>query len=288
VFATLPAGIEGNGVHMWNLNANDEVYDITFRDCWFEPQPRMQIEMNGRGGWWHDVTIDHCTFEPSGSQMLSFDMSPGDYTPTSPYGVRVGGVVRGVEGLRITNNDLRGTGKVVNGFTPTQWLMGIELGCVYPYAADTSVGRSEFSGNRVGRCASAWLNCDYTATEYMTFADNRFDWTYNPAGVSAHKDPPFGTGARIQNCTFAGNTWVLGKADNQPWSVCGARGGSGNTFIDEDWTKPSGSVSTCAMPFTDSTYTDCHFHLPKAVTFPASASGTGCVFDSGHSGGRFR
>jgi hypothetical protein len=41
------------------------------------------------------------------------------------------------------------------------------------------------------------------------------------------------------------------------------------------------------FPFTDSSYDACHFHFPKSVTFPASATGTDCVFDHGHSGGTF-
>ena len=147
VFATVPAGVFGNAFHMWNTSTvGSTISNITFRDCWFEPQPRMQIEMNGFGGWWHDVTIDHCTFEPGGGEMVSVSMSPVDGAIPAPYGVTVGGVVRGVEGLHITGNDFRGTGVTVNGFAP-KWEFGFEFACVFPYARDKSIGRSEFSGS---------------------------------------------------------------------------------------------------------------------------------------------
>jgi hypothetical protein len=287
VFATLPAGVFGDAFHMWNTSTvGSTISNITFRDCWFEPQPRMAIEMNGRGGWWHDVTIDHCTFEAGGGQMLSFDMSPVSGDPVAPWGVKVDGVVRGVEGLHITNNDFRGTGVTVNGFTP-RYTMGFEFGCVYPYAKDPSIGRSEFTGNRVARCASAWFQCNRNGARGMTFADNLFDYGYNPGGIPAHENAAW-SGTFINGCTFRDNTYVLSTGDDQPGDlVVSALAGSGNTFSGEHWTKPAGRMADAKFPFTNSTYTDCHFHLPVSVTFPASASGTGCVFDKGRTGGSF-
>ena len=43
----------------------------------------------------------------------------------------------------------------------------------------------------------------------------------------------------------------------------------------------------CAFPFANSTYSDTDFHFPRAVSFPASAAGTGNVFDHGYAGGTF-
>jgi hypothetical protein len=281
VFATPPAGVTSNGVHIWSYRGST-VYNITFRDCWFEPQSRMGIEINGRGGWWHDVTIDHCTFEPLCGEILSFDMSPDGGDPSPPYGINVGGVVRGVEGLQVTNNDLRGTGVTVGGIAP-RYKMGIELGCVYPYG---SVGASQFSNNKVGRCASSWLNCDYSPASGMTFANNLFDWSYNPGRIAGSHDGPI-SGA-LNGCEFSHSTWVLGTTLNEPYKLVSG-GGDGNAFSGEDWTKPSGSIGGGAgMPFTNSTYASCHFHLHDPVIFPDSASGTGCVFDGGHSGGTFK
>jgi len=286
VFATLPSGVNGNAFHMWNYNASSPIHHITFKECWFEPQPRMVIELNGRGGWWHDVVIDHCTFEPGGGQMISADMSPDGNDPSSPHGINIGGVVRGVEGLVVTNNDFQGTGVTVNGIAPV-YKTGFEFGCVYPYAPDTSVGRSCFTGNRVARCASAWFNCDYSGATYMTFADNVFDWSYNPAGIAGSHDAAF-TGSDMSHCTFTNNTWVLGTLLNEPWHLLGDQlEGSNLTFVRESWSKPSGNMSLASFPFTHSSYTDCRFHLPVAVSFPASATGTGCVFDKGHTGGTF-
>jgi hypothetical protein len=289
VFATLPRGVFGNAVHMWSTSTTGKtIRNITFKHCWFEPQPRMVIEMNGRGGWWHDVTIDHCTFEAGGGQMLSFDMSPVSGDPVAPWGVKVDGVVRGVEGLHITNNDFRGTGVTVNGFTP-RYTMGFEFGCVYPYAKDPSIGRSEFTGNRVARCASAWFQCNRNGARGMTFADNLFDYGYNPGGIPGSSSAVW-AGTSINDCTFVNNTYVLDGSglEGRPWDLLSdGLAGRGNTFAWEDWTKPAGRMASSEFPFTNATYTDCHFHLPVSVTFPASASGTGCVFQSGSSGGQF-
>ena len=268
------------------------VHHIVFDHCWFEPASRICFEFNGRGGWWHDVLLDHCTFEASCGQQFSCDMSPGDYTPTSPYGVNVDGVVRGVEGLRITNCLFEGTGATVAGFEPGSYKMGLEFGCVYPYASDESIGRSVFLNNKVGRCLSAWLNFSYKAKgqRYMTFQNNLFDYAYNPHGSAASNDAPWSSGANLNYCSFIGNKWVLGTANNQPWDfvASGSPAGGHNTFVDEHWTKPSGTIGgACAMPFTDSTYTRCRFELPKAVTFPESATGTDCYFANGSSGGSF-
>jgi hypothetical protein len=288
VFATVPAGVFGNAFHMWNTSTvGSTISNITFRDCWFEPQPRMQIEMNGFGGWWHDVTIDHCTFEPGGGEMVSVSMSPVDGAIPAPYGVTVGGVVRGVEGLRITGNDFRGTGVTVNGFAP-KWEFGFEFACVFPYARDKSIGRSEFSGNRVGRCGTAWYNFSYGGARGMTFADNVFDWNYNPAGTAGTPTDWFWSGTTLSDCRFTNNTYILPAGDNKPWQLMGITTGNNNTFSAERWTKPSGTMGGgCNFDFADSTYTDCDFQLSVPVRFPASASGTGCVFQSGHTGGQF-
>ena len=245
VFATLPEGVFGNAVHMWNTSTTGKtIRNITFKDCWFEPQPRMVIEMNGRGGWWHDVTIDHCTFEAGGGQMLSFDMSPVSGDPVAPWGVKVGGVVRGVEGLHITNNDFRGTGVTVNGFAP-RYTMGFEFGCVYPYAKDPSIGRSEFTGNRVARCASAWFQCNRNGARGMTFADNLFDFGYNPGGIARKQLRRLG-GTSINDCTFINNTYVLAApVEDRPWDLLPyGLAGRGNTFSGEDWTKPAGRMAS--------------------------------------------
>ena len=298
VFSTLPAGYDGDGVHMWNTSTTGKtITHITFRNCWFEPQPRMVIEMNGRGGWWHDVTIDHCTVEPGGGEMLSFDMANSAGRMAEPYGVTVDGVARGVEGLHITDNDFRGTGVTVNGYT-SSYTMGFEFSCIYPDASDPSVGRSYFTGNRVGRCDSSWFQCNRNGAEGMTFADNVFNSGYNPGGVAANASPAW-SGTYINHCTFTNNTYILDHSgvDDHPWELMlSGLSGDGNTFSCEQWTKTAGSIGLVDFPFTNSTYTDCQFHLPAShgtesgrtsARFPASASGTGCVFDHGHTGGTF-
>lgn len=294
VFATCSYASSGpaNAFHMWNTSTTGKtIHDVTFTRCWFEPQTRMQVELNGRGGWWHDFTFQDCTFEGSCAQQFSCDMAPTNATPTSPYGVTVGGVVRGVEGLLIDGCLFEGSGATVEGIEPSSWLMGLEFGCVYPYASDTDVGRSVFSNNKVGRCGSSWLNFSYTTKgcHYMTFQDNVFDFSYNDHGADAHNSSPWSSAANLNYCTFDGNTWTLGTANNQPYYMVSggttAQGGH-DTFVGETWTKPSGTIGSWVdFPFTDSDYTDCVFHLPKAVAFAASATGSGNTFDNGYTGG---
>ena len=120
----------------------------------------------------------------------------------------------------------------------------------------------------------------------MVIADNRFDSGYNPGGI-AEQAPVAWSGTSISDCRFENNTYVLGSGDGLPWRIQASLAGSGNTFAGEHWTKPAGRMADCVLPFTGSTYADCDFHLPVPVSFPASASGTGCVFDKGHAGGTF-
>ena len=290
VFATCPAGIEGNGVHGWNFASDGStIHHITFDHCWFEPQPRMQLEMNGRGGWFHDLTAHRCTFEPSNGQLFSVDMSATGGDPASPYGISVDGVVRGVEGVTLTENDFQGTGAVVNGFD--NWTArAIELRCVRPSSIDGS-GGTVMRGNRVGRCRSGWFNLNASSGTYgLTVENNLFDTAYNPAGLAyaVTHDSPWAGG--VSDSTFSDNVYVLGSGGNEPWDFMPSAqvSGDGNTFAREHWTKPGGGIGgVCEMPFTDSTYTGCHFHLPKAVTFAADAAGSGCVFDNGYVNGTF-
>jgi hypothetical protein len=120
----------------------------------------------------------------------------------------------------------------------------------------------------------------------MTFANDLFDWSYNPGNIAGSHDSA--TSGFLSRWAFSNNTWVLGTALNELYQLV-TGGGAGNVFSGEDWTKPTGSIGGGAgMPFTNSAYTSCHFHLRDPVIFPTSATGTGCVFDSGHSGGTFK
>ncbi len=272
---------------MWNTSkVGSTISNITFRDCWFEPQPRMVIEMNGRGGWWHDVTIDHCTFEAGGGQMLSFDMSPVDSDPVAPWGINVGGVVRGVEGLHITDNDFRGTGVTVNGFAP-RYTMGLEFGCVYPYAKDASIGRSRVhrQPGRALRLGLVPVQPQRRPGHDLRRQPLRLGLQPRAASPSRLRRLGRHLHQRLQRSRTTPTSWARATACRGASRPPCA--GSGNTFAGEHWTKPAGKMADCVLPFTNSTYTDCHFHLPVPVRFPASASGTGYVFDNGHTGGTF-
>lgn len=288
VFGTPPSGYNANTFYAQNLSTIGSVISgITFDHCWFEPAPRMQLEINGRGGWWHDVTLNHCTFEPSVSQHLSFDMSPDSSDPSYPFGVTVSGTVRGVENLTVQYCDFQGTGATVNGYEPGSYKMAAEFRDVYAYTVD-GTGGSKVIGNRFGRGASAWLNIGSDVNEGiiytrdMLFQNNLFDWTYNPGSITyTNHDAPWSN--KIADSIFRGNTYVLGTDTNEPYEFVGATG-YGCTFENEHWTKSAGTIgSTCAMYFTDSVFNGCHFHLPKNVHFSPDASGVDtCTFDNGY------
>jgi hypothetical protein len=287
VFST-PEG-NGNCLHAWALNVGDVIYNITFDHCWFEPAPRMALESNGRGGWLHDWTVNHCMFEHGGGQMLSFDMSPGNYDPVAPWGPEIGGVVRGWEGLEITNNDFQGTGVIVNGYSPS-YVMGLEFGCVFPFASDLDVGRSVFSGNRIGRCQSAWMQCNRSGAAYMTFADNLWDQAYNAGGI-ASDGPQYGViaGTFYDHCVWSDNVYNLGAVTLRPQElyVQSSVTGADNELLREHWTKAGGTMANPVHgTFEDSYYEDCEYHIPRSFAFNTGCTyNSGCVFDSGHTGG---
>lgn len=104
-------------------------------------------------------------------------------------------------------------------------------------------------------------------------ANNLFDWSYNPGNIAGSHDSA--TSGFLSRWAFSNNTWVLGTALNELYQLV-TGGGAGNVFSGEDWTKPTGSIGGGAgMPFTNSAYTSCHFHLRDPVIFPTSATGTG-------------
>jgi len=299
IFATLPEGVRGNAVHFWTWDADDNFYNITFHNCWFEPQPRMQIELNGFGGWWHDVTIDHCTFEPCGGEILSLCVTNDDGETSAPYAPTVDGVVRGVENVVVTNNDLQGSGATVNGFAPV-YLQGIELASVWKNTV-TGLGASTISRNKIGRCGSYWLNGASGGFRDMTFEDNVFDYTYNEADAGTRATQTFiQSNIACADNTFRNNTWVATDVVAAWYTLFYFVPGcdlSGNTFEGEDWTHGDGTLSTADWEFTDSDYTNCHFHISRTyagtsptevqlpVAIPESCTGSGNVFDNGYTGG---
>lgn len=301
VFETMPAPGIGNAFHSWNNNVNDDVglHHITFSHCWFEPQPRMHIEMNCFGGWQHHVTIDHCTFEPCVGEALSLCVVNESFLTNGgkfedPWVPSINGVYRGFEDLAITNNDIRGTGIPDANFpdrTITEhWFQGVELAGVWDWRSEGK-GASTFANNRIGRCRGVWLNCAAGGVKGMTFENNVFDDSYNLSGTDNYGAAILACGTYLEGCTFRDNTWILcnevGKPDQMFYNEGIAR--TNLTFIREHYVKTAGSFHYGGpwWYFTDSTYTDCHFQLPQIVYFPESASGTGCVFDNGHTGGTF-
>lgn len=298
VFATCDSSVISNAVHMLNLSTTGKtIYNITFSYCWFEPWSRFGLEWNGRAGWWHDLTIDHCTFEHGGGGALSFDMSPIDGDPQSPWGITVGGVVRGVEGLHVTHNLIGGSGAVVNGFTPTTLLTGLELSCIYPYCPDHTVAspntytpdndqlaatRSEFSNNRIGRNKGSWLQFNRNGSYYLTFANNHFDNTYNPGEITEQAEYFANTSAHCNHCDFSDNHYTLGENNARPGYIYVSADGSDNTFLREHWVKDTGTMTSATFPFTDSSFTDCIFDFPVSVTLASSSTDSGCTFTSGH------
>lgn len=297
---------QGDNFHMLNYSTSGKVvYNLTFSYCWFEPNSRMSLEMNGRGGWWHDVTIDHCTFEGGLGEIISADMFPTGDGSGSVYGVTVGGVVRGVESLVVTNNLIYGTGTPsVNGYTQPapegssfySWRKGIELGCVYPYASNNTVGRSTFSSNKVGRCLDSFYQTNYSGASYMTFANNVFDHTYYPHGCPDRVDDLGASahaafaGISASNFAFTGNEYTLGSPHNALFVT--GYSGTDNAYSGERYTTSRGSISANFNVITNSTFEDCDFGTPEESNWPSVVYlGSGCTYDtdcyfkSGRSGG---
>jgi hypothetical protein len=82
------------------------------------------------------------------------------------------------------------------------------------------------SANKVGRCSSSWLNCDYTAVTDMTFANNLLDWSYNPGNIAGSHDSA--TSGFLSRWAFSNNTWVLGTALNELYQLV-TGGGAGTS-----------------------------------------------------------
>ena len=218
----------------------------------------MQIEMNGRGGWYHDITIDHCTFEPCGGEILSFDITPRAASG-STVGATVGGAVRVVEGLHITNNDFQGTGVSMYGFTP-QYGMGFEFGNVHPLpriprsAGRTSPATGSAAVLGVGpvepqRCQLHDLRGQRLRLGLQP--RRRLRRTATLPGAAPTSTTP---SSRTTLTSSLGVTTCSGDP--------AIRDRSGNTFSSEDWTKGAGRMGGLHdFPFANSTYADCHFHL---------------------------
>lgn len=293
VFATdLYPSAPSNAFHM--ILGSGRIYNILFRDCWFEPYSRLGIELNGRGGWWHDFIFERCTVEAGLGEMFSCDMSPDLNMSSPPHGATVDGVVRGVEGLHVRNCLLEGTGRPsVNGFTeprpgyPTSWRKGLELASIYPYAKDNTVGRSEFIGNKVGKCYSSWMQTNYGGAAWMTFRDNLWDGTYNPHGCPGKQTRLF-DGVSANHCTFEDNVYILpAHALSSVYGDLTETNSRDNVCRRERWSKPSGSLASAAFPYgLGSVYEDCDYDLPRAIAFSAQATGSGNRFNAyGYTGG---
>jgi hypothetical protein len=67
----------GNGVKI--VDTGSGMHDITFRNCLFKGQPRMGFECIGRGSsnGYQRVDLINCTFEPQGSEAISYDDDSG-------------------------------------------------------------------------------------------------------------------------------------------------------------------------------------------------------------------
>jgi hypothetical protein len=67
----------GNGVKIVDSGAG--MHDITFQNCLFKGQPRMGFECIGRGSGngYQRVDLIDCTFEPQGSEAISYDDDSG-------------------------------------------------------------------------------------------------------------------------------------------------------------------------------------------------------------------
>ena len=125
---TIETNTDGVGDGIKIVDTGDGLRNITFRNCTIKTQPRFGFECIGRGSTagYSNVNLISCTFEPQGSQAISYDddsglaggcvidgnlVKGGGAGDLYPYheGIEVNGPTR----MRVTNNTFYACGSDV-------------------------------------------------------------------------------------------------------------------------------------------------------------------------------
>jgi hypothetical protein len=258
---------DGNGVSMVSGGRTGATYhDISWEQCLFKGSPRMNLEVIQRPGdgdvvdaGYRRLDLVHCTFEPSGSENVSFDaIGPaGDCT--------ISGCV----------------------FYGAGWNTAYPYGQGIEFNGPTDM---RFVGNTVYRCRGSMINHSSRlgTADGTVISDNVFDATrtYIRATPNRAAQTIFFSG--VSGATFSGNT-VRSDVGGELLYLDESSGNrfAANTWIDE---RRQGDALACAI-ITDASSSNV-FHADQFRTAAETAvyihNGShdtvfrGCVFVPRH------
>jgi hypothetical protein len=174
----------------WNgISVNDRlgnVHDITFYRCRIRAQKRMGLEVTSRPvdatRGYHGIRVMSCTFEPQGSEAISFDGGPGC------AGNRVSGTL--IKGAG-TNPDMA-------------WGQGFELNGPTDF---------RFTNNTIYQTRGSLLNLQMhtTADCGWTFTGNRLDASVHRQKVSMDSKAQVVCGKSVYGGEFHDNTIIAAE-----------------------------------------------------------------------------
>jgi len=180
----------GNGIRVFDFYG-DAPHDIRFEDCTVMPQPRMGFEANGRvaGRGYQRIDLIDCTFEPQGSEAVSYD----DDTGLGGFSTVSGCLIKGA-----------GAGTLYS------WDQGLELNGV----RDMTV-----TGNTIWACKGTGLNFGGPAGACgWTFTGNLIDFTQGTIPSTVEGNPVYCRnvygGIFANNTIINGNAWAIAYLSN--------------------------------------------------------------------------
>jgi len=174
----------------WNgISINDHlgnIHDITFYRCRILPQKRMGFECTSRPvhatRGYHGIRVMRCTFDPQGSEAISFDGGPGCVDN------------------RVSGTLIKGAG--TNPDMP--WGQGFEL---------HGITRFRFVNNTVYQTRGSLLNLQMhtTADCRWTFTGNRLDASVHKQRVRMDADAQVVCGKGVHGGVFRDNTIIADR-----------------------------------------------------------------------------
>lgn len=174
----------------WNgISINDHlgnIHDITFKKCRIRPQKRMGFECTSRPvhdtAGYHGIKIIRCTFDPQGSEAISFDGGPGCVDN------------------RVSGTLIRGAG--TNKAFP--WGQGFEL---------NGITRFRFVNNTIYQTRSSLLNLQMHSDVDCgwTFTGNRLDASKHRQKVPMEANAQVVCGKGIHGGKFHDNVIIADR-----------------------------------------------------------------------------
>jgi len=196
----------GNGIKI----IGGSVSNITFENCLIKTQPRMGFECIGRSGsGYRNVDLVNCTFEPQGSEAVSYD----DDTNQAGYCTVSGCLIKG--------------GGATSQYS---WGQGLEL---------NNVANMTVTGNTLWSCRSdGWnLQMGRSSACGWTFTDNVIDFTQGSVASKSDASPV--CAQHVYGGTFARNRIVnkvgwtsayLNDCHNMDWRTTSWSGANASPY----------------------------------------------------------